>query len=211
VLNISGFDLARTMEMKPDFLEDTSNKKHDRSVSSMSIIQPGNVDLDSVQDWVSDLLKEKGNDIYRMKGVLSISNDTQKYVYQAVHMTFNGEFGDEWVAGEERESKLVFIGKNLDKEALKKSFVACLMTPALIEKKRGMLRFPIGEKVDCIGGGGWLRGEVVAQMYRDDKMPAFMIAPYQVKLEQSGKLICALLDSDEVIKRACLLEGPDLD
>ena len=44
-------------------------------------------------------------------------------------------------------------------------------------------------------------GEVVAQMYRDDKMPSFMVAPYQVKLNGSGKLICVLLDSDEVVKK----------
>ena len=68
--------------------------------------------------------------------------------------TFNGEFGDEWNKGDTRESKLVFIGKNLDKEALKEGFTACVMTPELIEKKRGMLRFAVGEKVDCIGAGG---------------------------------------------------------
>ena len=64
-------------------------------------------------------------------------------------MTFNGDFGDEWGPKELRESKLVFIGKNLDKEALKAGFAACLMTPEMIEKKRGMLRFAVGDKVDC--------------------------------------------------------------
>jgi G3E family GTPase len=201
VLNIRGFDLDRTLKMDPEFLDTDGEHQHDASVTSLSITQPGNVDLESVQDWVSDLLQNKGNDIYRMKGVLAIANDTQKFVYQAVHMTFNGDFGDEWGPKEVRESKLVFIGKNLDKEALKAGFAACLMTPEMIEKKRGMLRFAVGDKVDCISGSGWLCGEVVAQMYRDDKMPSFMVAPYQVKLNGSGKLICVLLDSDEVVKK----------
>ena len=57
--------------------------EHDNSVSSISIIQPGNVDLELVQKWVGQLLQEKGAQIYRMKGVLSISNADEKFVYQA--------------------------------------------------------------------------------------------------------------------------------
>jgi hypothetical protein len=202
VLNICGFDLDRTLETTPDFLEGKAQFKHDRSVSSFSLVLPGDVDMDSVQAWMQDLLQAHGDNIYRMKGLLAVSNEAQKFVYQGVHMALNAEFIDEvWGPGEARESKLVFIGKNLDKEALREGFTACVMTSELIERKRGMLRFAIGDKVECISANGWQTGEVVAQMYNDEKMPPYVVAPYQVRMEESGRLFCLLRDSDDVIRK----------
>ena len=203
VLNIKGFDLKRTLEMDPEFLNTDGEHEHDSSVSSLSIIQEGDVDLDAVQEWVSAILQEKGTDIYRMKGVLSIANAETKFVYQAVHMIFNGNFDEEekWAPGEPRSSKLVFIGKNLDKAALKAAFSACAATPEALEKKKKSLRFAIGAKVQCNTGEGWQDGEVVQLMYRDEFMPPGMVAPYQVQLA-SGDLIYAPQDSDELIRKA---------
>ena len=82
MLDIRGFDLKRTLEMDPEFLNTAGEHEHDSSVTSLSIIQPGDVDLDAVQSWVSDILQTKGADIYRMKGVLSIADTEQKFVYQ---------------------------------------------------------------------------------------------------------------------------------
>ena len=82
VLDIRGFDLKRTLEMDPEFLNTDGEHEHDSSVTSLSIIQPGDVDLDAVQSWVGEILQSKGADIYRMKGVLSIANSEQKFVYQ---------------------------------------------------------------------------------------------------------------------------------
>ena len=79
----------------------------------------------------------------RLRGVIAVQHSKLKYVYQAVHMIFNGDFeeGGEWGAGEKRESKLVFIGKNLNHEELRAGFKACLATPELASKKRKALRF----------------------------------------------------------------------
>lgn len=82
VLDIRGFDLKRTLEMDPEFLNTDGSHEHDSSVTSLSIIQPGDVDLDAVQSWVGEILQSKGADIYRMKGVLSIADTEQKFVYQ---------------------------------------------------------------------------------------------------------------------------------
>merc|ERR1719379_2687774 len=119
VLNIKGFDLKRTLEMDPEFLNTENEHEHDTSVSSVSIVEKGDVDLQSVQKFINGVRKEQGTDIYRMKGVLSVFNSKPKYVYQGVHMIFDGKFGEEWGPGEERDSKLVFIGKNLDADALR--------------------------------------------------------------------------------------------
>ena len=92
-------------------------------------------------------------------------------------------------------------GKNLDHEALKKAFAACEVTPELLEKKRKMLRFGVGDKVKCNTGNGWQAGEVVALMYRDEYMPPGMTAPYQVQID-GGSLIYAPADTDELIRKA---------
>jgi len=201
VLNIQGFDLQRTLEMDPEFLATDGEHEHDNTVSSISILQPGEVDLDAVQTWVGTVLREKGADIYRMKGVLAIAHAEKKFVYQAVHMIFNGNFEDKWEPGEKRQSKLVFIGKNLDHAALKEAFAACASSPELEEQKKKNLRFAMGDKVKCNTGDGWLQGTVVALMYREEFMPPGMVAPYQVKLDD-GTLIYAPADQDEVIKKA---------
>jgi len=202
VLNIQGFDLKRTLEMDPEFLNTDGEHEHDASVSSVSIVQTGDIDLDLIQAWISDLLQNKGTDIYRMKGVLSIAYADKRFVYQAVHMIFNGDFTDAWEEDEERESKLVFIGKNLNREELKASFAACLMNEESKQKKLKSLRFAIGAAVKCnVGGGTWARGKVVALMYREDHMPPGMVAPYQVKLDD-GSDIYAPADEDDFIRAA---------
>ena len=202
VLNIQGFDLKRTLEMDPEFLNTDGEHEHDNSVSSVSMHLDGDVDLGSVQDWISSLLQEKGADIFRMKGVLSIAHAEERFVYQAVHMIFNGNFMEPWEPDEPRESKLVFIGKNLNKEELTKAFHACSASKEAQEKRLKMLRFALGDKVQCkTGPNQWSDGEVVELMYRDEQMPPGMVAPYQVKLA-SGSLIYAPADEEELIRKA---------
>ena len=82
VLNIKAFDLEKVLEMDPEFLNTDEEHAHDQKVTSLSIVLPGEVDLDEVQQWVSKTLREKGADIFRMKGVLSIAHSEEKFVYQ---------------------------------------------------------------------------------------------------------------------------------
>eukprot|EP00968_Pinguiococcus_pyrenoidosus_P001175 scaffold53_cov193-Pinguiococcus_pyrenoidosus.AAC.12 len=201
VLNIRGFDLQRTLEMDPEFLNTDGEHQHDDSVSSLSINLPGSVDLELVQDWVRDLLREKGADIYRMKGVLSIYRAKQRFFFQGVHMLFDGTFGEPWKEGEARENSMVFIGKNLDHAALRTSFEACLVSEEAMAKKLSSLRFAVGDRVECNTREGWLQGEIIQLMYREEFMPPGMVAPYQIKLDD-GVRIYAPADSDMVIRRA---------
>jgi G3E family GTPase len=201
VLDIRSFDLDRTLERAPEFLTDPYKLEHDWDVSSFSIIVPGDVDLDSAQKWLANLLMNKGDDIYRSKGILSVAHAAEKFVFQGVHTICILDFVEElWSEGEARETKLVFIGKNLDKEALTAGFSACLATPALTEQKRAALRFAIGDQVECNTGGRWRKGEVVCQMYLEEGMPPGLVAPYQVQL-RDGELIYATVDEDEVVRR----------
>jgi len=201
VLNIRAFDLERTLANDSEFLNTDGEHTHDASVTSMSITQPGVLDLDLVQTWMSGLLQSKGADIFRMKGVLSIAHAETKFVYQGVHMIFNGDFTEAWSPEETRESKLVFIGKNLKPDELKAEFMACVSTPEQQEKKLKSLRFAVGDAVKCNTGNGWQAGKVVKLLYRDEHMPPGMVAPYQVQLD-GGDLIYAPADEDELIRKA---------
>ena len=203
VLGIRGFDLKRMLEMDPEFLNTENEYEHDASVSSLSITQPGDVDLELVQEWIGTLLCEKGKDLFRMKGVLAIAHAKHKFVYQAVHTIFDGSFDEDasWSEGEGHLSKLVFIGRSLDQVELKSGFAACAATPEVYERRAKALRFAIGAKVECNTGDGWVEGRVVATMYRDKSMPPGRIAPYRVKLVDEEVEIYAPMDTDDVIRR----------
>nr|GMD74332.1 uncharacterized GTP-binding protein YjiA-like [Ipomoea batatas] len=100
---------------------------HDSAVTSVSIVSDGTSDLDEVDDWLERLVEEKGDDLYRMKGVLSVSGSEERYVFQGVHSVLDGCPGKTWGPDEKRINKLVFIGRNLDETALRKGFKGCLV------------------------------------------------------------------------------------
>lgn len=198
VLNLNAFDLEKTLERDAEFLDTDAEHVHDETISSLGLRSKENVDLGQFQDYLSFLLREKGNDLYRIKGVIAIEGEPRRFVYQAVHMIFNGDFKDEWENDEERGCKLTFIGKNLDKAALEAGFNECLATEENKKKREEALRFKIGDAVEC-NTGEWSSGKVVALFYRDSSMPPGMTAPYQVELD-NGQLIYAPADTDELIR-----------
>nr|XP_017218753.1 PREDICTED: protein CobW-like [Daucus carota subsp. sativus] len=100
---------------------------HDSSVSSVSIVCEGTLDLDELDDWLERLIEEKGEDLYRMKGVLSVNGSSERYVFQGVHSTLDGSPGKTWEPEEKRINKIVFIGRHLDETALRKGFKGCLV------------------------------------------------------------------------------------
>jgi G3E family GTPase len=124
VLGIGAFDLDRVLEMDPQFLDQTEHL-HDQSVTSVGFDLPGEVEPGRLNRWLGRLLAEKGTDIFRMKGILAVAGEERRYVFQGVHMLFDGQPQRPWGA-EERSNRLVFIGRNLDRDELESSFVACL-------------------------------------------------------------------------------------
>ena len=70
--------------------------EHDDEVGSVSIERDGDVDDKKLNAWLSKLLQEKGVDIFRMKGFLSIAGDTRRFVFQGVHMLFDGQPDRPW-------------------------------------------------------------------------------------------------------------------
>jgi G3E family GTPase len=100
---------------------------HNEAVTSVGIHQNGDLDGKRLNDWIGELLRTKGGDIYRMKGVLSVKGSNKRLVFQGVHMLFDAKFDREW-GGTPRTNTLVFIGKNLDRAALTEGFKGCLVS-----------------------------------------------------------------------------------
>ena len=98
---------------------------HDGEVTSVGISTPGDLDGKKLNEWIGELLRVKGGDIYRMKGVLCVKGTNKRLVFQGVHMLFDAKFDREWGTAA-RMNTLVFIGKNLDRAALTEGFKACL-------------------------------------------------------------------------------------
>jgi G3E family GTPase len=94
-------------------------------VNSVGITIPGDLNAKKLNEWMGELLQTRGPDIYRMKGVLSIRNEPKRFVFQGVHMLFDGRPGKPW-GSEQRANKLVFIGRKLDRAELEAGFRRCL-------------------------------------------------------------------------------------
>ena len=98
--------------------------RHTISVASLSL-RAGEIDGNRFFPWIQDLVKEKGPDILRMKGILALKGDERRCVVQGVHMIVEADHQQAWPEGEPRASRLVFIGRNLDMEGLRRQFEAC--------------------------------------------------------------------------------------
>ena len=127
ILGVHGFSLERVLEINPHFLElDAHEHEHDQDVYSVGITIPGDLDEKKLNDWLRELLMQEGPDIFRMKGVLSIKRDPRRFVFQGIHMLFDGRPDRPWNRGEERDNKLIFIGRKLNRERLEEGFRKCL-------------------------------------------------------------------------------------
>ncbi|SDT99487.1 Cobalamin synthesis protein cobW C-terminal domain-containing protein [Verrucomicrobium sp. GAS474] len=98
--------------------------EHEEGVSSVGIDLPGELKLEPFEKWIGDLLKNKGADLYRFKGIVALVGQEKEFVFQGVHMLLDGRPGRPW-GDKERRSRLVFIGKNLDRAALNAGVRAC--------------------------------------------------------------------------------------
>merc|ERR1712003_328940 len=126
ILGIRGFSLDKIIEMDDAFLEDGKDHQHDNRVSSVGIDIEGEVIQQKLNEWISWLLKEKGVDLFRSKGVLAVKGMKEKFVFQAIHMLFANSQEGTWAPDEEKRCKMVFIGKNLDREELTTGFMKCI-------------------------------------------------------------------------------------
>ena len=125
VLGRNAFDLARILDLEPDFLEEGHHHHHDGDMQSFSARIDGPVDPETFMPWISNLTTIQGPDILRCKGIVSFPDEPRRFVFQGVHMILDGDLQAEWKPGEDRSSRVVFIGRKLDAEAIKAGFLDC--------------------------------------------------------------------------------------
>lgn len=126
VLERHAFDLSRILELEPDFLEGGHEHEHDEDVTSVSLRIAEPLHPDRFLYWLQMVLAAQGQDILRTKGIISFKDDPDRFVFQAVHMLSEGLHQRPWKPGEPRESRIVFIGRNLDRGFLEAGFRACV-------------------------------------------------------------------------------------
>lgn len=100
---------------------------HDDEVTSVGLTGDGEISTERLNDWLGPLLATQGQDIFRMKGILSIAGQDRRFVFQGVHMLMDGRLDRPWAPDEKRRNELVFIGRNLDRELLQQGFAGCFI------------------------------------------------------------------------------------
>lgn len=182
LLNIGAFDLKRVLDFDPEFLDENQEHQHDSSVTSFGEKTTDEFNIEMFQRWIQRLIEEDGANLYRYKGIIAVKGMNQKFVFQGVGMLFSGGFQGKWKKKEVRESRFIFIGKNLDTEFLKSGLDAC--------RVGAVLRFAIGDNV-LANVGSWKKGEIIKHW--DDGNA------YRIKLNDSSN-VWAPVDIDEYVR-----------
>src|ERR1700744_4407797 len=155
VLERGAFDLDRILEIEPEFLDAGDGHDHhdqdhdhghdhhqehghshggglkhyhDEDMQSLSLRTDKPLDPSKFMPWLQNLVASEGQKILRSKGILSFSQDDDRYVFQGVHMMLEGDHQRKWKDGERRESRLVFIGRELPEQAIRDGFESCITT-----------------------------------------------------------------------------------
>ena len=188
LINIGSFDLDRTLEMDPEFLDTDAEHEHDQRVTSTSARFEGDLNVNKLERWIGTLMRDKGEDLFRYKGVLSVKGMDEKFVFQGVHMLFSGDYSKEiglWKDGETRECRFVFIGRDLDHKALQDGLMECLAEE---------LRFKVGDTVYA-NVGEFTEGKILKCWDQGN--------PYRVEIQNERKSnVWVPIDSDQFVRRS---------
>jgi G3E family GTPase len=151
VLDRGAFDLDRILDIEPDFLEAGDDHDHDHDhhghdhhhdhahghglkhyhdedMQSLSLRSDNPLDTNTFMPWLQNLVASEGQKILRSKGILAFHDDDDRYVFQGVHMMLEGDHQRKWKADEKRESRLVFIGRELPEQAIREGFASCIVS-----------------------------------------------------------------------------------
>ncbi len=130
ILDVRGFNLNSVLDINPDFLKDDGHHEHDDDIQSFVFTSARAMAMEKIEAFLSLLIQTYGNDMLRYKGVLNIEGEAKRMIFQGVHMTMAGSPGKPWLKDEVRESKMVFIGRNLPKRIFIEGLAYCVDDPA---------------------------------------------------------------------------------
>jgi G3E family GTPase len=125
LLDRGSFDLDRILEMEPNFLSGDDDHEHDEAVTSVSLTLDAPIDSARFNEWIGTVLVGHGQDLLRTKGILHFHGEDERFAFQAVHMISDGDFIGRWKDDDPRQSRIVFIGRNINRPVLRRGFEAC--------------------------------------------------------------------------------------
>ena len=126
VMGREAFKLDRILEREPEFLSGEDNHSHNEDIMSLSFEVDQPIDEAKFNAWIGELLQSKGADLLRTKGILAYKGEDRRFAFQAVHMIADGDFIGPWPEGSARKSKIVFIGRDLNRPRLRRGFEGCV-------------------------------------------------------------------------------------
>ena len=151
VLGRNAFDLDRILTIEPDFLQGEDHDHdhhhdhgdhdhgahhhhhgnglkhyHNEDMQSVALRTDKALNPDKFFPWIQDLVAKDGPSILRCKGILSFKDDPERFVFQGVHMILDGDHQRPWRPDEVRDSRIVFIGRNLPEDKIRQGFESCI-------------------------------------------------------------------------------------
>jgi G3E family GTPase len=125
VLGRDAFNLERVLEVELGFLTEEHNHEHDERIGSLSLVSDRPMKPNRFVSWIQDVTQRYGTDSLRMKGIASMEDDDRRFVVQGVHMLIKGGSQRPWKKQEPRQTRLVFIGRDLPRDLLRQGFEPC--------------------------------------------------------------------------------------
>ena len=126
ILDIRAFEIDRILSTHPNLMVDEEDDCGiAEGITSVGITFKGELDENKVEEWAHQLGHDRGADIFRSKGVLSFKDVPDRVVFQGVHAIFDGQTDRPW-GDDDRFNKVVFIGRNLEREELESGLRACI-------------------------------------------------------------------------------------
>jgi G3E family GTPase len=120
----------RSLDLEIKAQEHDDDHRHTEDIATVAITAPGDIDGLKLSQWFRGLLAEFGERMMRMKGILNLRRDPDQFVFQGVHLLFEGRPGRPWAEDEQRLNRLVFIGRDLDREKITQGFMSCMTDDA---------------------------------------------------------------------------------
>ena len=123
IVGLNAFSSECVLKVEPDFLD--SYHDHDDEITSASFVSETPLDFEKLQKWLETILKNRGQDILRSKGILVFDGLDDRYVFQSVLMLMDGAPMGLWPAEKPRHSRVVFIGRGVENMGLEEGFNSC--------------------------------------------------------------------------------------
>jgi G3E family GTPase len=125
ILGIGAFSPPPVRADNPEFLDEHAHPHaHDPSVETVSVTLDEPLDGPRLEQALKAFVEARGEDVFRLKGIIHVKDDARQFILQGVHKLLEFQPGSLWGSAE-RGTKIVFIGRNLNRDELTGMITAC--------------------------------------------------------------------------------------